>query len=201
MRLMSAVLVVGLLGLTPALAFDDETQMVLDHMKHGKLMPISDVQVLMRQSERWCYAQDEGACSWSDIYLQVSGKSATFEINSAWDDTYDLASTQHGVFRDGRYICEVEENWVPTARATRRSDGEVLGGRDLWAFKADVALAISQTSDCFDYVLQRSDAEAETITLLQRKYTDGVTDPIDDVTVTVHFNAETAAGLVLHWIY
>ena len=51
----------------------------------------------------------------------------------------------------------------------------------------------------FDYLLKGSDAEAETITLLQRQFTDGVTDPINDVTVTLHFNAADAAAL--SWYY
>jgi hypothetical protein len=34
---------------------------------------------------------------------------------------------------------------------------------------------------------------------LQRQFTDGVTDTLNDVTVTLHFNADTAAALT--WYY
>lgn len=189
----------GALTLTPALAFDGETQAVLDRMKLGKLVPITEIATLMRRSERWCYAEDGGACAWSDIYLDVTGKGATFEIGNAWDADTDVVFTDHGTFRDGRYICETGYDWVPTIRAISRKDGTALTGRALWALKAVIAEGRSESVDCFDYVLKGSDADAQTITLLQRQHTDGVTDPDRDVTVTLHFDAESAAAL--SWYY
>ena len=43
-------LVVGLLGLSPALAFDAETEDVLNRMKVGKLVPITEIATLMRRA-------------------------------------------------------------------------------------------------------------------------------------------------------
>ena len=185
MRRLVASLVIGLIGISPALSFDAGTQDVLDRMKVGKLVPITEIATLMRNSERWCYAEDEGSCSWSDIYLDVTETGATYEIGNAWDADRDVIFTDHGTFEEGRYICETGYDWVPTVRAVNRADGSAINGRPLW--------------DCFDYVLKGSDAEAETITLLQRQFTDGVTDTSRDVTVTLHFNAASAAALT--WYY
>lgn len=199
MRRLLACLVLGLVGLSPALAFDAETQGVLDRMKLGKLVPIGEIATLMRQSERWCYAEDEGACAWSDIYLEVTAKGATFEIGNAWDAETDVIFTDHGTFRDGRYICETGYDWVPTIRAISRKDGTPIGGRALWTLKTAIGAGRNESVDCFDYVLKGSDPEAQTISLLQRQHTDGVTDPDRDVTVTLHFDTDTAAALT--WYY
>ena len=51
--------------------------------------------------------------------------------------------------------------------------------------------------DCFDYLYLSSDADQQVVTLLQRQYVDGVHDAANDVEVTVHFDAEDAAGLTL----
>lgn len=199
MRRLLACLAFGLLGLSPALAFDAGTQDVLDRMKVGKLVPIAEIATLMRNSERWCYAEREDGCSWSDIYLEVTEEGATFEIGNAWDADRDVIFTDHGKFEEGRYVCETGYDWVPTLRAINRADGTAINGRPLWSLKAEVGEGRGQTIDCFDYILKGSDVEAETITLLQRQFTDGVTDPIYDVTVTLHFNADTAAALT--WYY
>lgn len=199
MRRLLACLVVALFGLSPALAFDAGTQDVLDRMKVGKLVPITEIATLMRNSERWCYAEDEGSCSWSDIYLDVTETGATYEIGNAWDADRDVIFTDHGTFEEGRYICETGYDWVPTLRAVNRADGSAINGRPLWDLKTEIGEGRSEGVDCFDYVLKGSDAEAETITLLQRQFTDGVTDTSNDVTVTLHFNAATAAALT--WYY
>lgn len=199
MRRLLACLVVGLLGLSPALAFDAETEDVLNRMKVGKLVPITEIATLMRQSQRWCYIEQDGSCSWSDIYLDVTDAGATYEIGNAWDANFDVIFTDHGTFEDGRYICETGYDWVPTIRAMNRADGTPVNGRDLWALKTEIGEGRNESVDCFDYLLKGSDAEAETITLLQRQFTDGVTDPINDVTVTLHFNAADAAAL--SWYY
>ncbi|WP_449393699.1 hypothetical protein [Devosia riboflavina] len=199
MRRLVACLVIGLIGISPALAFDAGTQSVLDRMKIGKLVPITEIATLMRSSARWCYAEEEGSCSWSDIYLDVTDEGATYEIGNAWDANYDVIFTDHGKFEEGRYICETGYDWVPTLRAINRADGSDLGGRTLWELKTQIGEGRSEGIDCFDYILKGSDTEAETITLLQRQFTDGVTDTLNDVTVTLHFNADTAAALT--WYY
>ena len=51
----------------------------------------------------------------------------------------------------------------------------------------------------FDYLFLRSDPDQEVVTLLQRQYVDEVHDPGRDVEVTLHFNAEDAAGLLWRW--
>jgi hypothetical protein len=200
MRRLFACLAIGIVGLTPALAFDGETQSVLDRTKVGKLVPSTEIAKLMRNSERWCYAEDDGACSWSDIYLEVTDEGATYEIGNAWDADQDVIFTDNGKFADGRYICETGNDWLPSIRAINRANGVALGGRELWALKTQIGDGrSSERIDCFDYVLKGSDAEAETITLLQRQFIDGATDTMNDVTVTLHFNAESAAALT--WYY
>lgn len=199
MRRLLACLVVGLIGISPAWAFDQGTQDVLDRMKVGKLVPITEIATLMRSSERWCYIEEEGSCSWSDIYLEVTDEGATYEIGNAWDADHDVIFTDHGTFEEGRYICETGHDWVPSLRAINRADGTAVNGRPLWSLKAEISESRSEGIDCYDYILKGSNADAETITLLQRQFTDGVTDPINDVTVTLHFNADTAAALT--WYY
>lgn len=199
MRPLFACLAISLCVWSPALAFDAGTKDVLGRMKSGKLVPITDIATLMRNSERWCYAEQDGACSWSDIYLEVTDEGATYEIGNAWSADYDVIFTDRGTFRDGRYICETGYDWVPTLRAINRADGSALNGRPLWSIKTEIGEGRSEGIDCFDYILKGSDAEAETITLLQRQFTDGATDTSNDVTVTLHFNADTAAALT--WYY
>ncbi|RYE58422.1 MAG: hypothetical protein EOP20_06080 [Hyphomicrobiales bacterium] len=199
MRRLMACLVISLAALWPAFAFDSETAAALERLKIGKLAPISAVQTLMRNSERWCYIEDEGSCSWSDVYLEVTDTEATYEIGNAWDANYDVLFTDRGAFKDDRYICETGYDWVPTLRAINRSDRSLVEGRQLWSLKTEIGDGRDQTIDCFDYVYRGSDPEAETVTLLQRQFTDGVTDPSNDTTVTVHFNAATAAALT--WYY
>lgn len=199
MRRFLACLVVGLVGILPAWAFDAGTEGVLDRMKVGKLVPITEIATLMRSSERWCYAEDEGSCSWSDIYLEVTDAGATYEIGNAWDADHDVIFTDQGKFEEGRYICETGYDWVPTLRAINRADGSPVNGRPLWSLKTEIGEGRSEGIDCFDYILKGSDPAAETITLLQRQFTDGATDPLNDVTVTLHFNADTAAALT--WSY
>lgn len=199
MRRLLACLVIGLIGILPAWAFDQGTQDVLDRMKVGKLVPITEVATLMRNSERWCYIEDEGSCSWSDIYLDVTDEGATYEIGNAWDADRDVIFTDQGTFEEGRYICETGYDWVPTVRAINRADGSIVYGRALWDLKTAISENRNESIDCYDYVLKGSDPDAETITLLQRQFTDGATDPLNDVTVTLHFNADTAAALT--WYY
>jgi hypothetical protein len=90
---------------------------------------------------------------------------------------------------------------VSSVRATRRADGSPVNGLELWSLKQSIAegLAVPRVIDCFDYVYKGADPEAETVTLLQRQYTDGVTDPSRDVTVTLHMDQASADRLT--WYY
>ncbi|QQR36331.1 hypothetical protein JI749_01445 [Devosia oryziradicis] len=183
-----------------ALAFDAETQSVIDRHKANKPVSMTDVATLMQSSEQWCYNNQDHSCAWTDIYLEVTNLGATFEIGNAWDADTDIAFTDKGIFRDDRYICETGADWVPTVRATRRSDGSVITGRQLWEIKQAVyATRADDTQDCFDYLYLRSNADQQTITLLQRQYTDDVHVEGNDVEVSLHFNAEDAAGLTWRW--
>ncbi|PXA99785.1 hypothetical protein DMC47_01610 [Nostoc sp. 3335mG] len=197
MRHLPACLALGLLSLSPALAFDGSTQAVLDGLKRGKLVPIDAVGSLMMKSERWCYGEQEGACDWSDTYLDLTADGAVFEIGNAWNEQYEIFFTDEGVFEDNRYFCEIDRDWVPTLHAIHRSDGSPVGGRELWALKQEIAAgqARPRVIDCFDYVLAGIDDDGQTVTLLQRQFTDGVTDPANDVEVTLHFDPSSAAAL------
>lgn len=190
-----------LFGASAAAAFDEATQSVIDrHKKGGKPVSMTDVAGLMQASERWCYAEMDGTCSWSDIYVEVTDAGAVFEIGNAWSETADIVFTDRGTFKDDRYICETGDDWVPTMRAFSRQDGSALGGRELWALKTEVTAAIAGgTVDCFDYLYRSSYADAQTITLLQRQYTDDVYDPNMDTEVTLHFDAADAAKLTWRW--
>ena len=182
-----------------AFAIDADSQAVVDRYKAGKLVAIDDVATLMRGSERWCYAESDGACDWTDIYVDVGDTNAVYEIANAWDDQIDIAFTDQGELRDGRYICEFGFDWVPSVRATRRADGTVLGGRELAKLKGEIlANRSADVLNCFDYLFVSADADADTVTLTQRQYEpDGTTDPANDVRVTLHFNPADVEALQL----
>lgn len=189
-------------GLTPVEAFPPEVQSTLDGLKRGKPLPISAVQTLMRGAERWCYRETDGACSWSDIYLDVTEKGAIYEIGNAWDERYDIVFTDEGEFRDGRFICEIAHDWLPSLRAFHRADGTPVGGRELYALRQEVQAAVDLTQhDCFDYVLEAVDAAGQTVQLTQRQYPAGgeEADPAQDTLVTLHFDPASAAALT--WSY
>ena len=196
MKALLAAAAIALVSASAALAFDADTQAVIDRHKANKPVSMTDMATLMRSSEQWCYVNQDHSCAWTDIYLEVTNLGATFEIGNAWDAETDVAFTDKGIFRDDRYICETGADWVPTVRATRRSDGSVISGRQLWELKQAIyATRDGDTQDCFDYRYLRSDPDQLTITLLQRQYTDDVHVPENDVEVTLHFDAETAAAL------
>jgi hypothetical protein len=184
-----------------AFAFDTATQAIIDRHKANKPVSISDIATLMQSSERWCYLEDAaGTCSWSDIYLDVTDSGAEFEIGNAWSETVDIVFTDTGTFEDGRSICETGVDWVPTIRAVHRADGSMLLGRELQSIKAEVAATQSDSVvDCFDYLYLSSDAEAQTVTLLQRQTTADVYDPAKDTEVTLHFDPANAAALTWRW--
>ncbi|KRA47196.1 hypothetical protein ASD80_17920 [Devosia sp. Root635] len=197
---MLAAMAIMLMTGSAALAFDADTQAVIDRHKAGKPVSMTDVAVLMRASAQWCYINQDHTCAWTDIYLDVTDTGATFEIGNAWDADTDIAFTDEGVFKDDRYICESGKDWVPSVRATRRSDGSVIGGRQLWELKAAIeAKRSAESIDCFDYVYLRSEPDQQVVTLRQRQYTDGVHVEGNDVEVTLHMNSEDAAGLSWRW--
>lgn len=199
------VLVIAALSLscaTPSLAFDEATAAIVAHHKAGKPINITDVAQLMRSSERWCYNQDGTTCDWSDVYLNVTDAGADYEISNAWNETYDIAFVDKGVFEDNRSICETGFDWVPSVRASLRADGSVVSGRALATLKADIAAEIADgdsARNCFDYLWQGADAAAQTITLLQRQYVDGAYDASRDTPVTLHFDPTSAAALTWRW--
>lgn len=200
MKTLLATMAILLASGPAALAFDADTQATLERSKVGKLIGMTDMATLMRASEKWCYDNQEHSCAWTDIYLEVLDLGATFEIGNAWDAETDIAFTDKGVFRDNRYICETGADWVPTVRATRRSDGSVIAGRQLWEIKQAIwANQDNETQDCFDYLLVGTNPDQQVITLLQRQYTDDVHIEGNDVEVTLHMNAEEAAGLTWRW--
>jgi len=180
-------------------AMDAQSQAVTERYKPGKLMRIADVATLMLGSARWCYAEAEGGCDWTDIYLDVTDSGAQYEISNGWAEDVDIAFVDRGEFRDGRYICETGYDWTPSLRATHK-DGMAINGRDLATIRAEVSEVNSgDAAYCFDYLYQSADPEADTVTLLQRQYDPEGNDVGADVEVTLHFNAEDAAALTLHF--
>ena len=183
-----------------AYAFDGDIQAIIDKQKASKLVSVTNLAQLMSGSERWCYAEDAGTCAWSDIYLDVTDGGATFEIGNAWSDTVDIVFTDQGEFKDNRYICELGLDWVPTVRGINRTDGSLISGRALYALKTEISTTrADNVIDCFDYLYLSSDAERQTVTLLQRQYTDDVHNPANDTEVTLHFNADNAEALSWRW--
>ena len=198
MKTLLAAMALTLATGTAAMAFDADTQAIIDSHKRGKLVGIEDVAHLMGESARWCYDRQGDTCTWSDIYLDVGETGAVFEIGNAWDEDTDIAFTDEGTFLDNK-ICQSGLDWVPSVRAMRRADGTDIGGRALYDIKSEIysnqAQSPSSKDDCFDYLYVGADADSEQITLLQRQYMDGVTDKANDVEVTLSFDAEDATRL------
>ncbi|MBJ3785906.1 hypothetical protein [Devosia sediminis] len=201
MRRLAFSLALLVAGAVPGLAFDADTEAVLDRLKTGKLVHIDDIATLMMASERWCYFEQDGECSWSDIYLSIEGTDATYEISNPWTEEIDISFVDHGELRDNRYICEIGFDWVPSVRAYEREDGDAIEGRALEALRQEIASTITtaDNSDCFDYVYRGADAETEIVTLLQRQYVDGETDPANDVEVKLYFDKDAAEALGWYW--
>lgn len=200
MRYPIATIALALALASPALAFDTAIEDVIDQSKRGKPVPIAMVADLMMGAQKWCYLQAENACNWSDTYLFVQGNDVSFEIAHAWNEAIDIAYVTAGVLREGRFICETGFDWVPSVRGSARDDGVAIGGRDLAALRLDIEqwANIAGATDCFDYVFEGTDAETQTIKLLQRQFVDGVTDSANDVSVTLHFDPATAQALGLY---
>lgn len=200
MKTLLAAMAIVLTTGSVALAFDADIQAIISRHKANKPVSMTDMAQFMRASEQWCYDNQDHSCAWTDIYLEVTDTGASFEIGNAWDADTDIAFTDEGLFKDDRYICETGKDWVPSVRATRRSDGSVIGGRMLWEVKTAIyATRDGDTQDCFDYLYLRSNPDQQTVTLLQRQYTDDQHVEGNDVEVSLHFDAEDAAGLTWRW--
>ncbi|MEO5805557.1 hypothetical protein [Devosia sp.] len=185
----------------PALALDADADAILTHFKPGKTVPIADIATFMRGSAKWCYAEQDGTCGWTDVYLNVTDTSAQYEGGAAWDENTDIGMTHETELRDGRYICEIPETPASTTWAVSRADGSVIQGRDLATLKQSIADAYTgDTSyDCFDYAFLRVSPDRENIVVRQRQYIDGVTDKANDVEVTIHYDPAVAKALKLRF--
>jgi hypothetical protein len=197
--LLSVALVVA--SALPGHAFDADTQAVMDRLKAGKLVQASDVAVLMRGAERWCYNEQDGNCAWSDIYLSVEGTEIRYEISNPWNEMIDISSVDHAVFEENRYVCEVGFDWIPSVRAYDRSNGTAIEGRALDALRQEIrGYATPEDNDtCYDYLYRGADADGQVVMLLQRQYVDGVTDASDDAPVTLYFDKDAAENLGWYW--
>lgn len=183
-----------------SLAFDDATQALVDRQKPGKALTTDQLAQVMLSSERWCYREDAGTCGWTGIYLHADKTGAQFEIANSWSADIDIAYQQSGTFSGRHQLCETDAEWVSTMRATHRGDGSAIGGRELAALKADIAaVLVADTDDCFNYLYRSADPRAQTISLLQRQYVEARHNPDQDVTVTVHFDAQSGAALTTRW--
>lgn len=199
MTRMLAALALFFAGTAAVLSFDSATQAIIDRYKAQKPVAGADLAKLMQASERWCYAEDAGACSWSDIYLDVTPEGAQFEISNAWSEAIDIAYVESGVFKDRR-LCETGLDWIHTVYGINRADNTAIRGRALHAIKEQLtANQLEPVIDCFDYLYVSSDPQRQTVTLLQRQYADNVYQADADVTVTLHFDPDTATGLALRW--
>ncbi|SEP60443.1 hypothetical protein SAMN05428969_0082 [Devosia sp. YR412] len=199
MKMLFAALALTLATSSAALAFDSETQALVDIYKPGKPVSGADMAQLMQSSEAWCYDRQDQSCAWREIYLDISGDDVSFELSNNWDVDTDYAFTDKATLSGGQ-ICQSGYNWIDNLRAIRRADGSAIGGRELNDFKRTMAEArpdLDSYDDCFDYVYLASDDALETVTLRQRQYADGVYDAANDVEVTVYFDAEAAKGLSL----
>lgn len=197
-----AALMSTLAALTiPATAIEAKIEAMLDGYKTGKLLPIEDVAALMRSSERWCYNEQTGTCDWSDIYLDVGSDGATFELIDMWTQDVEIILTEKGVFRDGQFICGTGEEYTQSLRAYDTARNGYLTGRELYALKSEIAAvyAANQASEpaCFDYLFEAIAPDEETITVTQRIWRGGETDPAEDARVTLHFNRDSAEALTV----
>ena len=202
MRALCIVAVVTMVA-APVSAMDAEAEALVTGYKAGKLLPIEDVAVLMRTSERWCYNQEAKTCDWSDIYLEVDAEGATYELADQWSPEIEIILTESGVFRDGQFICETGEDSTQTLRAHYVADGRQIGGRDLFALKAEIAAAYAANAapvePCYDYLFVGYSQAEETVRLTQRIWRDGTTDPVEDALVTLHFDPSAGQALSVRW--
>ena len=204
MNVLRLALLTILAGFTiPAAALDAGIEEMLDGYKAGKLLPIEDVAELMRSSERWCYNEETGICDWSDIYLEVDSDGATFDLIDMWSENVEIVLTEKGVFRDGQFICETGEDYTQSLRAYDTARGAYLTGHELYALKGEIAAAYAANEPseepCFDYLFESVAPEDQTVTVTQRIWRGGTTDPAEDALVTLHFDRDAAEALSVRW--
>lgn len=200
MKSLLAALALIALSSAPSFAFDAEIMALIARYKGHKPVAAKDIQALMRASERWCYAQQAQSCSWSDIYLSVDTTEARFEIGSPWSEDIDIAYIERAAFDDDGRLCEIGTDWIATLYASNHDDGVAIHGRPLQAIKDELSTKTENgVADCFDYLYLSADETAETITLSQRQYADGIYQPDKDVAVTLHFDAASASALTLSY--
>ena len=180
----------------PAMAFDPDVAAVIDSLRPKAQLDVRDIATLMRNSEKWCYTQTDGACAWADIYLDVTEGGSVIEISNAYDADYELYIVDKAEFRDEFYSCEYAYNWPSSVRLVSRADGSSVGGRELYDLRTQFESNFGiDAPNCFDYLFVRSDAEQQTVTLMQRTFSDYVMDEGSQVVVTLHFDAANAAAL------
>lgn len=201
MRFVTIILAAVLAGTAPGMAYDAASQAVIERFKPGKLVLSADLAILMLGAERWCYEQQGTDCGWSDIYLSADETGVSYELTNAWNDSVVISMVDRAAFRDERYLCELGLDWVPSLRAFSSADGTTIEGRDLAALRDEIAPLVEadQSADCFDYIYRGHDADAQTVTLLQRQYVDGTHAEDMDAMVTVHFAPGTARSLGWYW--
>lgn len=203
MRAVCVAIVAAMIGAAPVSAMDAKAQALVSGYKAGKLLPIEDVAVLMRTSERWCYNQGADTCDWSDVYLEVDAEGATYELADQWSPEIEIILTERGVFRDGQFICETGEEYTRTLRARYVADDRQIGGRELFALKAEIAAAYAANATpvepCYDYLFVGYSQAEDTVRLTQRIWRDGTTDPAEDALVTLHFDPAAGQALSVRW--
>jgi hypothetical protein len=183
---------------SPAFAFDPTITDIVAHMKPKAMVDTTDLAALMRGSEAWCYNEEDGTCQWRDVYLEVTEAGPRLEVSNKYWDEYDMYIVDKAEFQQDRYSCEYGYDWTPSVRLTRRSDGTPVNDRELDTMRVQLANNFGNDEpDCFDYLFVRADATANTITLLQRTYSDFVRDEDGDTAVTLHFDGADAAALTL----
>lgn len=193
--LLAATAVLALAG--PACAFDTDIAAIVDGARPKQVITADQLMTLMQQSVKWCYEEiAEGGCAWTDVYLDVTGEGARMEVGNAYDDLLDIYRVDQARFEQNRYSCEYGYDWVPALRMVRWADGTALSGRDLEEYRVQYAGTVDMDDlDCFDYQFVRADAERQTITLVQRTWSDFVKDEGSDTPVTLHFDEDEATRL------
>lgn len=182
---------------TPAMGFEPQVQAVIADVRAGKALTSFDLATVMAASEIWCYAEDADTCHWSDVYLDIDADGALYEIAFLWGPEIGIAHTGRMLFEANRFLCEVPGDWATTMRAWEAETGAMIGGRSLHALRTEFASVQEWGDYCYDYLLVSTSEADATITLRQRVWRDGETDPGRDAEVTLHFDAMRAEALAL----
>lgn len=180
----------------PAVAFDPDVAAVIDGLRPKAQLNVRDVATLMRNSAKWCYLETDGACSWADVYLDVTESGPVVEISNAYDADYVLYIVDKAEFRDEAYSCEYDYDWTASTRLVSQADGSSVGGRELYDLRVQFESNFGiDDPDCFDYLFVRANEEEQTVTLMQRTFSDSVMDEGSQTLVTIHFDPADAMAL------